>query len=147
MQHFKASSSINVHRSELKLCGKNRPAGFPPSVIFKLIIKALHLRGVNVKVRPEKSPLWKIKSLYQLNRISTAPHKLDLIVKHTHTRTNKGSENNTFPGDPLRLFLTSATTTSSGFALHRFWPRTLVVNVIAQSDVRCPQASRAKRII
>lgn len=85
MQHFEASSSINIHRSELKLCGKNRPAGFPPSVIFKLIIKALHLRGVNVKVRPEKSPLWKIKSLYQLNRISTAPHKLDLIVKHTHT--------------------------------------------------------------
>lgn len=50
--------------------------------------------GLHVKVRPEKSQLWRIKSLYQLNSISAALHKLDLTV-HTQTNTDNGTTRHT----------------------------------------------------
>lgn len=46
--------------------------------------------GLCAKVRPEKSQLWKIKSLYQRNRIPTAFHKLDLIAAYKHTQAQRG---------------------------------------------------------
>lgn len=72
--------------------------------------------GLLLKVSPEKSQLWKIKSLYQLNPISTAPPKLDFNVDKT-SRHHEEREQRCFPFSDAAFFcFSSATTTLGDFA-------------------------------
>lgn len=104
--------------------------------------------GLYVKVRPEKSQLWKIKSLYQLNPISTAPHKLDFIwgkkgKRNTCTDRREKEQRIVFLFCLLRFLPQQK---PHQVNLYRFCLTILGVNMIV-SDVQCPEARRGKMII
>lgn len=94
-------------------------------VILKQQLKMFTPLELNAKVRQEKSQLGKIKSLYQLNRIPTAFHKLDFIAAYKHTLAQRGMRTTYcsfffFPS--LFVSVNSVTATSSEFVA--LWAKT-----------------------